>query len=192
MPRITLCLLLTVLITLASCSFDYRDEALSGEPSPEMVMINAEASRYENAEKSVFFSAAVLEVYDSDRVWAAESVQFVEYSDDGTGTVEIEGGAGILLIDEKDEVYSLGEQTSFFVREDGIRMNASDLQWAKKRHCLYSADSGIVEIIKDDGSTIRGTGFFADTLSRSYLFKRDFSGVIVTTFSDDEPGEDSQ
>ena len=46
----------------------------------------------------------------------------------------------------------------------------------------------MVEIIKDDGSTVRGTGFFANTLSRSYLFKNDFSGVIVTG-SDDDDGE---
>jgi len=149
-------------------------------------MLNAEASRYEVAEKSVVFSAAILEVYDADRVWAAEQVTFMEYAEDGT--IELEGEAGLLLLDDDEGVYTLGNDTEFFVRDDGIRMRASDLQWVKKLHRLCGPENGVVEIIKDDGSTVRGTGFFADTLSRSYFFSDNFSGVIVTS-SDDQDGE---
>lgn len=182
------CLLAVLYIFLISCTFNYRDEALSGDSAPEMVMRNAEASRYEQAEKSVVFNAAILEVYDADRVWAAEQVSFVEYANDGTGIIELEGNAGLLLLDDKEGLYTLGNGTEFFIRDDGLRMRASDLQWVKKLHRLYGPETGMVEIIKDDGSTVSGTGFFANTLSRSYLFKDNFSGVIITG-SDDEDGE---
>ena len=190
MTRITVrrCLLAVLCPIIVSCSFDYRDEALSGESAPELVMRNAEASRYEKAEKSIVFSAAILEVYDADRVWAAEQVSFVEYADDGSGSVELEGKAGLLLLDDNEGVYTLGGDTEFFVRDDGLRMRASELQWVKKLHRLYGSETGMVELIKDDGSAVSGTGFFANTLSRSYLFKNDFSGVIVTDTEDRDGG----
>lgn len=118
-------------------------------------------------------------MYDADRVWAAESVRFVEYSEDGPETIDLEGSAGYLIIDDKEGINSLGNTTKFFMREDGMEVVASDLRWTKKLHSLQSPENGTVQITKNDGSSVRGTGFFADTLSRSYMFKRDFYGVIV-------------
>ncbi len=175
-PAILTPLILTVFL---SCSFDYQDEALTGENAPEMILSNANAARYENAEKSVVFSAKTLEIYDADRVWAAETVRFTEYGENGTVSPALGGTAGLLLIDEKESVYSLGGGADFYIREDGLRVIASDLQWQTKLHHLYSPENGTVELIRDDGSSVRGTGFYADTLRRSYLFKRNFSGVIT-------------
>lgn len=192
MKRFRYPVILSILLsmTLLSCSFDYRDEALTGEDAPEMVLRNANAARYEKAEQSVVFSAEILEIYDADRVWAAERVLFTEYGDDGTGTAALEGSAGLLLIDEKESVYSLGGGTEFFIREDGLRVIASDLQWQTKLHRLYGPENGTVELIRDDGSSVRGTGFHADTLRHSYLFKRNFSGVITGGASGDATGEE--
>lgn len=176
--------ILLCMMTMLSCSFDYRDESLTGEAAPEMVLREARASRYEKAVQSVVFTAAILEIYDADRIWAAETVRFTEYGDGTGGTVELEGSARLLLINEQDSVYSLGGGTEFFIREDGLRVIASDLQWQTKLHRLYGPDDGTVELIRDDGSSVRGTGFYADTLSRSYLFKRNFSGVITSNSSD--------
>lgn len=176
--------------TALSCSFDYRDEALTGEDAPEMVLREARASRYEKAVQSVVFTARTLEIYDADRIWAAETVRFTEYDDGGDRTVALEGSAQLLLINEKESVYSLGGGTEFFIRDDGLRVVASDLQWQTKLHRLYGPENGTVELIRDDGSSVRGTGFFADTLSRSYLFKRNFSGVITSDFSGETTGEE--
>lgn len=173
---IPITLILTVFL---SCSFNYQDEALTGEDAPEMILRNANAARYDNAEKSVVFSADILEIYDADRVWAAETVRFTEYADNGNTAAALEGVAGLLLIDEKESVYSLGGGTDFFIREDGLRVIASDLQWQTKLHQLYGPENGTVQLIRDDGSSVQGTGFHADTLRRSYLFKHNFSGVIA-------------
>lgn len=177
-------LIFLFLLIFSACSFKYRDDALLSDNAPEMVMENAKATRYEQSRKTVIFTAGTLEVYDADRVWAVESVKFIEYSDDGSDTVELEGTAGLLIIDDKAGVYSLGNTTNFFMREDGLRVSASDLRWEKKVHRLQSPENGMVEITKSDGSLVRGTGFFADTLSRSYIFKRSFSGVIVNEATD--------
>lgn len=184
---IPITLILTVFL---SCSFNYQDEALTGEDAPEMILRNANAARYEKAKQSVVFSAEVLEIYDADQVWAAENVRFTEYGQEGAGSASLEGSAGLLLINEKESVYSLGGGADFFIREDGLRVIASDLQWQTKLHHLYGPENGVVELIRDDGSSVQGTGFHADTLRRSYLFKRNFSGVIAGTATGETVGEE--
>ena len=162
-----------------SCSFNYGNEAFSNKMIPEMVLTGVEASRYKDARLSMVLSADMLEMYDTDQIWAGEKVSFLQYASDGSGTLEAEGQAGILLVDDASDVYSLGENTTFHSIKDNLVFSAEDLRWTKQTHRLSSPVNGKVEIEKSDGSKISGTGFFADTLARVYEFSNPVTGKLV-------------
>jgi hypothetical protein len=173
------CVLFFSFSLLLSCSFNYTEGDGAGKVLPEMVIEAARATRYEDARIKVVFNADVLEIYDSDRVWAGEKVSFVEYAADASGAVEMEGAASLLVIDDKEGVYSLGNGAFFHLVDDDIKLTAEDLKWTKKTHQLSGSAEGLVKMEESDGSIIQGTGFFADSLRRYYLFDSTVSGFLM-------------
>lgn len=169
----------SLLCLLSSCTFNYSDGTGLGPAIPDMVLTDVSAQRYEDAKLSMVLSADMLEMYDTDGVWAGENVSFVQYSGDTPDEVEAEGSAGFLLVDQDEEVYSLGEDISFHLLTDDLFFTANDLQWTKKAHRLSGSANGEVAIEESDGSIIRGTGFVADTLARVYEFSDPVSGQLV-------------
>jgi len=180
------CLIIASLY-VSACSFDYGSELADDNSIPEMTMTGVTASRYENARLSVELRAMELEMYDADKIWTASGVEFVQYMNNGSGKIEAEGSAGLFLVDDAAEVYSLGESTSFRIVEDNLFLTASDLRWDRTKHTLSSGLSGRVELERGDGSVIVGTGFSANTLSREYEFSGVVSGTLVSGASTDSP-----
>ncbi len=172
-----------------SCSFNYNEGLDTTKAYPDMEMTGVTLSRYEDARVSMTLNAGILELYNSDNVWAGTDVSFTQYSRDGDGKIESEASAGIALIDDEASLYSLGNDVRFFVVKDDLSVEAADLQWAKKTNRLCGSDSGEVEIAKGDGTLLRGTGFYADTLSREYWFAGVVDGALVKK-DDDEPPSD--
>ncbi len=178
-PSVMTACVLAFLSAFSACSFNYAEGDGEGKTLPEMVMVDAAARRYEDSRVRVEFRAKVLEVYDSDKVWAAEGASFTEYEANGSGEVHSEGSAGILVIDDRAGIYTLGKGTTFRVIGDDILLNAPDLRWSKRDNALAGPEGGVVEARERDGTVIRGTGFFADTLRHSYRFSGQISGEFV-------------
>ena len=174
-------------VLFASCSFNYA-EGLDGEKSyPDMEMTGASLSRYEDSRLSLALSAGMLEIYDEDRVWAGSDVSLVQYQGDGSGQIESEASAGLVLIDDSNAMYSLGGTVRFHLVKEDMLLLADALRWEKSTNRLSGTKSGAVEVSDGDGTVIRGTGFFADTLSREYRFDNSISGEMV---SDGDAGSD--
>lgn len=163
-----------------ACSFDYGMGIAAGEPYPDIVIEDARIDRYENSGVTMRVKATTLEMYDRDEVWAAGGANFEQYSASGQDAVKAEGSAGTFLIDNKAEVYSLGGPAIFHLIDDGMTIEALDLRWVRKTQRLSGPINGEVLLKKDDGSLLRGAGFFADTLSRSYSFGGAVSGALVS------------
>ncbi len=166
-------------IVLSSCSFNYGAGPGAEDPYPEMILTGVVAERYESAAVSLEFSADVLEIYDEDRLWAANGARFTQFDAPGSSAVESEASASVLIVDDKNGVYSLGGEVRFSVASEGIVFSAPALRWTKETHRLVGAVDGEVTVEEDDGTVIRGRGFFADTLRRDY----DFSGPVSGTLS---------
>ncbi len=162
-----------------SCSFDYGNGAADTAPVPGLVMETARAERYENSRLSVVIEADVLEMYDTDRIWSGSGVYFLQYAQDGTGLLEAEGSAGLLLVEDAKKRYTLGGGTRFRYYPDGITLAAPDLRWDKSSSLLQGPEDGMVLLEKDDGSRVEGRGFSADTLERSYRFGSSVSGAMT-------------
>lgn len=168
---------------MLSCSFNYGNDVAGNDTLPDMTMSAVSASRYEDAKLSLTASAGKLEMYDEDQIWAGEDVSFMQYDPDEPTKLQAEGTAGLLLVNNKDKVYSLGNGVAFQFVPDELTVEAQNLQWNKQAHILRGSLTEEVEIRKENGSIIKGTGFFADTLSRFYEFEQTTSGILS---SDDE------
>lgn len=162
-----------------SCSFDYGNGAEESAPVPGLVMETARAERYEDSRLSVVIEADILEMYDTDRIWSGSGVLFLQYAHDGTGTLEAEGSAALLLVEDAKKRYTLGGGTWFRYYPDGITLTSPDLRWDKASSLLQGPVDGAVLLEKDDGSRVEGLGFSADTLERSYRFGRAVSGAMA-------------
>lgn len=177
-------------VLFTSCSFNYA-EGLDGEKSyPDMEMTGATLSRYEDARLSLALSAGMLEIYDEDRVWAGSDVSLVQYQGDGSGQIESEASAGLALIDDSNAMYSLGGTVRFHLVKEDMRLLADDLRWEKSTNRLSGTKSGEVEVSDGNGTVLRGTGFFADTLSREYRFDNSISGEMVSGGDAGTDGDD--
>lgn len=175
----------------SSCSFDYGTATGKDDLVPEMVLESMTADRYENAALSVALSAQTLEMYRADRIWAAEEISFIQYATGGTGEIEARGSAGILSVNDADEIYTLGDGVTFELLGDNLFVSANDLRWSKTERTLRGTRSGEVVISMDDGTLVRGVGFFADTASRTYEFTDSVSGMLVSGENPDAPSADS-
>ena len=167
---------------LLSCSFEYSDA--EGEKTPDMVFTGAEARRYSEGKLAFEIKADTMEVYSGEKVWAAEGVSFAEF-DDG-GAEENAASAGIMLLDEQSEVYTLGGNVTFYVGEDDLAIKGDDLRWQKRERLISAPMDAAVEIA---GKSIAaaGTGFSANTQTRSYAFAGKISGRLIP--EEDEGGE---
>ena len=168
---------------MLSCSFNYSEG--EGAKTPDMVFTGAAARRYTDGKKAFEIEAATMEVYSSDKVWAAEGARFTEFSDDGAE--ENSASAGIMLLDDQNEVYTLGEGVSFYVGEDDLAIRGEDLRWEKSRHFISAPKESAVEITGESISA-SGAGFFANTQDRSYSFAGRISGRLIP---EDEGEKDS-
>jgi len=175
-------LLLSAVIT--GCTFNYTTLDAGTLQPPDMVFTDVSVDRYENSRLSIHITAAVLELYDQDRVWVAETVGFTSYSI--MNEVDAAGSAGLLMLDDGTSIYILGNGAYFYVAEDDISVHSDALRWSKASHQLQGPLDGEVILVKGDGTTLQGRGFRADTLAQEYAFGAEVSGVIVSEPIGDE------
>ncbi len=167
--------LLCVFFTLTACSFNYSEGSGSSVP-PDMTFSRTKATRYSDGKKTMEITAESLEIYNPEKIWAGERISFTEYQENGKEPNS--SSAGLMLLDEKNEVYTLGDGVVFNLPEDNMKVKAGDLRWNKKEGFLSSPVDGSVEI-ESGGITAGGTGFFADTKDRTYRFSRAVSGKMT-------------
>ena len=180
MKSVALCLAAAALL---SCSFNYSED--EGEKTPDMVFTGAAARRYSDGKKTFEIEADTMEAYNAEKLWAAEGVRFAEFSDDGEEANA--ASAGIMLLDEQNEVYTLGGNVTFYVGEDDLAIRGEDLRWEKRIHFIAAPAESTVEITGKSISAA-GSGFSANTQDRSYTFAGKISGRLIP---EDEKKEES-
>ena len=168
---------------LLSCSFKYSDA--EGKKTPDMVFTGAVATRYSEGKKTFEIEADTMEVYSAEKLWAAEGVRFAEFDDDGAE--QNAASAGIMLLDEQGEVYALGKDVTFYVGEDDLAIKGDDLRWEKQEHFISAPAQAAVSI---EGKSIAaaGTGFSANTQTRSYTFAGRINGRLIPDEEEENEG----
>ena len=166
-----------------SCTLNYSGEAKKFKKKPNFVFKNTNLDRYEGDSLSLRINSGALEIYDTDKVWAGESVSFFKMSGTKEGTqeqIELRGAAGLIKIDEADDKYFLGNGVSFEDVKEKIIISGDAFYWDKSAGLLYGTASGRVKVEKSGEFSLKGSGFIANTLSRKFEFTNSVSGSIET------------
>ncbi len=167
-------LLVLPALSFFACSFDY--ENIDSSKTPDMVLTGVVAERHSGGKKTFEITAAIMEIYSSEKIWAADTVSFREFSDEGSE--ENSASAGIMLLDEKNEVYTLGGTVTFYAGEDNLTIRGEDLRWNKRENFISAPVESKVEITGENIAA-SGSGFSANTQERSYSFSGRITGMLI-------------
>lgn len=167
-------LLCTVLVFF-SCSIKYDEVINTEESTPELVFQNTKMTRYENDKVTVEMTAGILEQYKNSSETYGKNLIFSAYNKEGQLTTQ--GSCGLLFMDTKKEIYELYDNIELFNNEEKIKFYANVLKWNSKTEQLISGKGDMVRVEKD-GASIRGTGFSASGLSKSFSFRGTVTGEI--------------
>lgn len=163
-------------VFFASCSLKYENTAEVDSRVPEFVFQNTKMTRYENNAVTFQMNAEILEQYKNSNQTFAKNVNFTAYEDEKIST---EGSCGLLFADTDAEIYTLYDEIQLFNRSEGMNFFANVIKWNAKSEQLTSGRGDVVKIEKDD-AVIRGTGFSASGIGKTFSFKGNVTGEIET------------
>lgn len=171
---------------LTSCSLKYSETVNSEDKVPEFVFEDTKLVRYENQKPTLEVSAATLEQYKNTNETYGKAVSFVSYDDEGN--VETEGSCGIIFADTGTKVYELYDDINVYNAPEKMRFYANMLRWNGRSEQLTSGRGDMVKIEKDD-TIMRGSGFSASGISKTFSFRGNITGTIETSEETEEPAE---
>lgn len=167
-----------------ACTFDYAGPE-SGAQTPDMALTQSRITRYQDGRRTMELYAGAMEIYSGEQLWAAEDISFTEFPAEGEETNS--ASAGFLLLDEQNEIYTLGGGAVFRMGEDGMTISGDALRWDKKREFLSSTENGGIRIT-DGNVSVSGYGFAAGTQDRRYRFRGSVYGTITEESGAEESG----
>ena len=163
---------------ISSCSLKYSESINSEDKVPEFVFENTKLVRYENNKPTLELSAGTLEQYKESDETYGKDVSFTSYDDEGK--VETEGSCGIIFADTGKKLYELYDDINLYNSSEKMRFNASALKWNGRSEQLTSGRGDMVKIEKDD-TIMRGSGFTASGISKTFSFRGNITGTIETS-----------
>ena len=177
--------LLFILLS-TSCSLKYTETVNSEDRVPEFVFEDTKLVRYENMKPTLEVNAGMLEQYKNSNETYGKDISFVSYDDEGQ--LETEGSCGIIFADTGKKVYELYDDINVYNAPEKMRFYASVLKWNGRSEQLTSGRSDMVKIEKDD-TIMRGSGFSASAVSKTFSFRGNITGTIETSDDKEEPAE---
>lgn len=179
-------LILFLSLIAVSCSLKYEDAVEASERVPELIFEGTEMTRYEDKKISLQMKAEILEQYKDTSETYAKNIEFNSYED---GELSTNGSCGFLYLDTDKETYELYDEIKLFNHKEKINFFADVLKWNAKNEQLTSGRGDIVVVQKEDTS-IRGSGFTASGVSKSFSFRGNVTGDIETDDSKDSDSAD--
>ncbi len=172
---------------LSSCSLKYSETVEAEDKVPEFVFEETKLVRYEDSKPTLELNASTLEQYKDSNETYGKDISFISYDDEGE--LETEGSCGIIFADTGTKVYELYDDIDLYNAPENMRFSASVLKWNGKSEQLTSGRSDMVKIEKDD-TIMRGSGFSASGISKTFSFRGNITGTIETDDDNEEPAED--
>ena len=134
--------------------------------------------RYEDSKTTLEVRAGSLEQYKNTNETYGKNISFISYDKDGK--TETEGSCGIIYADTQKKLYELYDDINLYNATEKMRFYANALRWNGRSEQLTSGRSDMVKIEKDD-TIMRGSGFSASGVSKTFSFRGNITGTIETT-----------
>ena len=169
-----------------SCSLKYDETVSVEERIPEFVFQDTSMVRCDENKVTFEMSAGVLEQYKKSSETFAKDVSFISYDDDGQ--ISTEGQCGFLFSDTDKKLYELYDDIKLYNRSENTNFFANILRWNEKNEQLTSGRGEMVKVEKED-TVMRGTGFSASGVSKTFSFRGTVSGEIETKSQEENQEE---
>lgn len=183
-----LAMIFSILLS-TSCSLKYSETVNSEDKVPEFVFENTKLVRYEDNKPSLELTAGTLEQYkDSDETYGKD-IAFTSFDEEGKP--ETEGSCGIIFANTGTKIYELYDDINLYNAPENMRFYASVLKWNGLSEQLTSGRSDMVKIEKDD-TIMRGSGFSASGISKTFSFRGNITGTIETADDEKESSGESE
>ena len=171
---------------IASCSLKYSETVNSEDVVPEFIFEETKLVRYEKNKPTLELTAGTLEQYKNADETYGKDVSFTAYNDNGE--TETEGSCGIIYADTEKKIYELYDDINLYNVPEKMRFHANVLKWNGQTEQLTSGRSDMVKIEKDD-TIMRGSGFTASGISKTFSFRGNITGTIETDGDSEENAE---
>jgi len=159
---------------------DYRATEVAekaGEGVPDTVAIGIVHKIFKNGHLSMVLAASQAETFNTQKKTVISDAHFEEL--DNKGKKVTEGQADQIVFHSDTENAEISGSVSVHSASEKARVLANSLSWENKGKRLTAAPGEIVEIKKDDGSFIHGTGFVGDFRTREVTFSGRVEGTYV-------------
>ena len=175
-------------VLAAGCSFDYTEAG----PSPDDLLERVPETALTDVTRIIVRDGRVVAEIRAERVFnfrrhARTILTDVEYTEyDAVGNVVTTGSAKrVTYYTERKDAELSG---SIRLRSDSqeVSLEADTLRWEDERRRLVTGPEVVVEIVRDDGSAVRGTGLEVDVRSKTIRFTGSVSGTLVTASNAEE------
>jgi LPS export ABC transporter protein LptC len=183
-------LLLALLILLAGCTFDYGEVSEADDSQPDIVMTDVEYVRIRDGDPQVRFRAESAERYENKQTMELRNFSFEQFEKHGD-EINASGRAGSAHVDLDSGNIILENGISIAVDSEDITIATDNLSWYDEERILTGEDGGVVEITRTDGTSFYGTGFTANTRSRTFVFEGGIEGTLVDEDDDEEEEEET-
>jgi LPS export ABC transporter protein LptC len=168
------------LLTFLSCSFDYGEQGPPPEGLPTAVFLDFSRSDIVNGRRSFGVRAKKAEYYDAERKIVLDDITFSEY-DSQTGALRTEGESAHVVYHSDSGDAELSGFVKLYSSDEDAVFETDFLKYNGTQKTIEGNLDKTVMVKVGNGSWIRGAGFFADTVTRSFALRGGVEGSMVET-----------
>ena len=178
--RGALALLLLAALGASACSIDTGTsaEGPAAAAVPDTVAVNVVHRVHQDGHLSLELTAARAETWNDTRQTILSDTHFTEFAQDGTTATEGQARKVVFHSDTEDAEVSGGVRVRSTVEKGNV--TAESLSWENKARRLSAPPQEVVTLVKDDGTSISGTGFLGDFKRRELTFSGPVTGTYVS------------
>ncbi len=174
------------LLFLIGCSFDYGDQGPPPEGQPTAVFVDFFRSDVVNGRRSFEVYAEKAAYFDLEKKIVLENIRFMEY-DAETGALRTKGASDHVVYHTDSGDAELSGFVSLYSADEDAVFETDYLRYNGTQKTLEGRLDRSVMVKVGKGSWIRGAGFFADTVARSFALRDGVEGRMV---DNGQPGSD--
>jgi len=168
------------LVALVGCSMNYRATEVAektGEGIPDTVAVDIVHKIFKNGHLSLILEASRAETFNAQKKTIITDARFQELDDKGKKVTE--GQAGSIVFHSDTENAEISGSVSVHSASEKAKVTADSFSWENKAKRLSAPPTETVIVKKDDGSSVRGTGFIGDFRVRQIAFSGRVEGTYV-------------
>jgi LPS export ABC transporter protein LptC len=170
--------LISGIILLASCSFDYSDQTDSNKDQPDIVMENVEYVRVRSADPQARLMAERVERYEERRVMELRNFSFEQFGNHGED-VNAYGRVGSASFEIDSGDIRMDNGVRIDVDSENLSIETIRLEWKDQDRILTGGEMDAVNIYQESGTSFTGIGFHADARQRTWEFTGNVSGTYI-------------